>query len=317
VHFVYYYPKAKNITSQQKEYIQSFMDSFEETMHSEEFNDPQNGYASYIDVGSFIDYFLLSELSRNVDGYKKSRYFYKNKESINNKLYSGPAWDYDWAWKNIYDCEVYSRTDGSGWSYTAGNNCNQDIIPPVYVARLLEDSIFRNKLKTRYVNLRKSYFSENYIFNHIDSSAAYLYNSQKRHYEKWDILGDHVGAPEVDEIPDTFEGEIEKMKNWISLRLLWLDENMPGLTDPSYGIAEHYNYFRIFPNPTSNTLYVESNNNINSLTIYNLAGISLINKKLPGLYSCKLDVGSLSKGFYFLKITTNSGLVKTEKIIVN
>jgi hypothetical protein len=36
--------------------------------------------------------------------YKKSRFFYKDKESKGGKIQSGPPWDFDWAWKDIWDC---------------------------------------------------------------------------------------------------------------------------------------------------------------------------------------------------------------------
>jgi hypothetical protein len=37
----------------------------------------QTGYANYIDVPSFIDNMLLSELGKNVDGFRFSTYMYK------------------------------------------------------------------------------------------------------------------------------------------------------------------------------------------------------------------------------------------------
>ena len=105
------------MTSHQKEYIASYVNAVEGILYSENFTDPVAGYQAYIDVNSFIDYFIISEISRNVDGYKKSRFFYKDKDSKNPKVHSGPVWDYDWAWKNLNDCFLYRNTDGSGWAY--------------------------------------------------------------------------------------------------------------------------------------------------------------------------------------------------------
>ena len=71
------YPKKKKLQAEQFAYIQAFVDSVELTIQSEHFTDPQWGYARFIDVPSFIDYFIHTELSLNADGYKRSAYFYK------------------------------------------------------------------------------------------------------------------------------------------------------------------------------------------------------------------------------------------------
>ena len=83
------------ITYEQKRYIQAYVDSFEEVLHGSGFKNPVTGYAAYIDINSFRDYFILSEVSRNVDAYKKSRFLFKDKESKGGKIHSGPPWDYD------------------------------------------------------------------------------------------------------------------------------------------------------------------------------------------------------------------------------
>ena len=77
----YEYPKAADILPQQENYIHAYVDSFENVLASSQFADPINGYAKYLDVNSAIDYFLINELARNNDGFKKSVFFYKNKYS--------------------------------------------------------------------------------------------------------------------------------------------------------------------------------------------------------------------------------------------
>ncbi len=123
VHFVYVYPKADEITEAQKSYIQGYVDSFEEVLHGPDFKDWVSGYRAFLDVNSFRDYFILSELTRNVDAYKKSRFLSKDKESKGGRIHSGPPWDYDWAWKDIWDCHMFTNTDGSGWAYQV-NDCD-------------------------------------------------------------------------------------------------------------------------------------------------------------------------------------------------
>jgi hypothetical protein len=57
----------------------------------QEFTDPVNGYTRYIDVDSFIDFFIVNEVSKNVDGYRISTYLHKQRDSDGGKLFMGPC----------------------------------------------------------------------------------------------------------------------------------------------------------------------------------------------------------------------------------
>jgi len=174
-----------------------------------------------------FDYLLISEISRNVDGYKKSRFFYKDKDSKNPKVHSGPVWDYDWAWKNLNDCFLYKNTDGSGWAYDI-NKCGVSPVPPSWEARMLQDPAFANAVNARYFDLRRTFLNQASLNKMIDSVANLVGEAQVRHFEKFNTLGYNNRAPEIDAIPTTFAGEVHKLKNWIAMRIDWLDANMVG-----------------------------------------------------------------------------------------
>ena len=57
IRFQYVYPKYDEISLEQTRYIQGYMRDFENTS-SDNFTDPDNGYRSYIDVDSFIDFYF-------------------------------------------------------------------------------------------------------------------------------------------------------------------------------------------------------------------------------------------------------------------
>ena len=57
-------------------------------------------YENYIDVPSFIDYFLINELTKHVDAFKLSFYMHKKKDSNGGKLHMGPIWDFNLAFGN-------------------------------------------------------------------------------------------------------------------------------------------------------------------------------------------------------------------------
>jgi hypothetical protein len=317
VHFVYKYPEPEVITSKQKNYIQTFVNTFESKLYGNNFMDQTGGYRAYMDVNSFIDYFIIGEVSRNVDAYKKSCYYHKNRDDKGGLLHAGPVWDFDWAWKNIYDnCYIYEVTDGSNWAYKV-NECNHWPVVPSWIVRLMEDSSFRNELHTRYTELRQTILSNDYLNHYIDSVQSLVNEAQKRHYTKWPILGEYVGAPEVDPPAATFEGEIEKFRNWIALRLEWLDANIPDANTTDIGLAESDEIkLRLFPNPVSDILYIESNESIMKIEILNSSGVLVGMQEGNNAYSIPVNIKNKQPGLYIAKITLKSQRIITAKFVV-
>lgn len=317
VNYVYEDPSSADLLSVQKEYIRSAVNSFESVLYGSDFKDTAKGYASWIDVNSFIDYFIVTELSRNVDGFKKSVYFFKDKNSKGGKINAGPVWDFDWAWKNIWDCSTFSATDGSGWSYKI-NDCS-NIWPNSngWMVRLLQDSNFANALNKRYFDFRKSYLSNQYLNSFIDSVKNLVKEAQVRHYTKWPILGKSVGAPEVDYQPATFDGQITKFRNWIETRLIWLDRNMLGTpVTADFDILEAANSYRLFPNPAIDIVYLESQAEITSVDIVRLDGVSLFKNGKVAANLIQIDVKNFTPGIYVVRFKTNENRFFAEKLIV-
>lgn len=309
VHYVYEYPDPEIITFQQKNYIKEYVSSFESALYSNNFKDPVFGYRPFIDEASFIDYFIVNELSRNNDGFKKSFFFHKDRDSLDRRIKLGPVWDFDWAWKNIDECQIFKNTDGSGWAYKV-NDCYPDVNSPGWHVRLLQDPWFANKLNCRYTELRSGLLSEEQLFSYIDNNAGYLWDAQERHYQRWPILGLNVGTPVVGVIPTTFQGEIDGFKAWINLRLQWLDQNMPGTC--SVGLTENNEKIvtpHLFPNPANQTAYIDLPYQL-SLIEVRVISISGQPMKVPLKNSgntLQFDVSSLSPGIYTCILSDQQG----------
>jgi len=320
VHYVYNYPKADEIIPAQQQYIQTYINSFESVLYSFGFADTVNGYSKYLDAVSFIDYFIVNEVSRNNDGFKKSWYFSKDRDSIDRRINAGPVWDFDWAWKNIDECSIFSNTDGSGWAYMV-NDCYPDVNSPGWHIRLLQDPEFRNQLKCRYELFRATILNTDTILNWVDANVQYLWEAQSRHYVRWPILGLNVGTPVVGEIPTTFQGEIDGFKYWITQRLIWLDDNMPGICTHTYinNFNESANTAFIFPNPARDIAYLELpfGNKTLQIRITDLTG-----RNMPVHFSNEnnvysLDTQSLPDGIYFCQFITNQvETAQTLKLII-
>ncbi len=217
------YPDAASITPAQFDYLTNYLDDAEEALFSPNFSDPATGYRQFLDVDAWVDYFLLSELSGNVDAYKKSMYYSKDRDSL---LKVGPIWDFDWALKFLGE---NGFPNGAGWLY-AVDPCTQDVLYVPYFKRLLEDSFFQQRACERWTALRASVLDTAQVFAYIDSTANVLDAAKERHFQRWQCLGYNSGADEVPPYPATYAGEVAKLKKFLRLRFAWMDTNLPKVT---------------------------------------------------------------------------------------
>ena len=63
-------------------------------------------YSEYIDTESFALVYLVNELLLNQDGGLSSLFFYKDSDSLDSKLYSGPIWDFDRSIGNTISSDI-------------------------------------------------------------------------------------------------------------------------------------------------------------------------------------------------------------------
>ena len=220
--FNYEYPKAKDIHNEQKKYIQNYFHSFEEALSGINFKDSLIGYRKYIDIESFIDFFILNELSNNLDGYRLSTFLHKNR---NEKLKIGPIWDFNLSFGNGNYCngEKYDT-----WTYKFNEKCSDDFwLIPFWWEKLLKDEYFVNKLKERWNELRKKELSDENIFQMIQNYISILKNESGavyRNYSKWNVLGKYLWPNNY--VGNSYESEIDYLIKWITKRNNWLDKSI-------------------------------------------------------------------------------------------
>jgi hypothetical protein len=218
IHFLFEDPDPDDITTAQREYISNYVHAFEAALSSENFTDPETGYTQYIEVDSFIDFFLLNELAQNVDGFRLSTWLVKDK---NEKLAMGPIWDFNLAFGNANYCGG-NATDV--WSYQFNQRCSGDFyLVPFWWSRMLEDPAFKAKVKERWQALRADAFAEQAIMGRIDAYVTQLSetNNITNNFARWPVLGAYVWPNNF--IGATYEQEIDYLKGFISQRLNWLD----------------------------------------------------------------------------------------------
>jgi hypothetical protein len=238
-------PEIEDINQEQFDYMSSHISSFDKLMASPDFDDPQHGFRQLIDDESYMNFFLINELTKDVDAYRLSTYFYKERESDGGRLVAGPLWDYNLAFGNANYC---GGADIEGWAWQFNQRCSDDRLQVhFWWSRFLQDSVFVEALKTKYKLLRNTTLSNMTVRQSIDSIYALLEDASERNFDRWDILGKYIWPNEF--IGATYEEEIDYLTNWTMERLAWLDANIDRIADQaSLGynkVIEH----KLYPNP--------------------------------------------------------------------
>lgn len=313
--FQYVYPKADLIEPLQAFYIQAYVDSFEQALFADDFHDSVGKhYSEYVSINSFVDFFLVNEISKNIDAYKLNSYMYKDKDK---KLKAGPAWDFDMAWYNSSSC---TGGDYEGWIFDE-MTCDDLDLMPKWWERFFADTTFTNQLSCKWVEYREGILTDDNVLTFIDSMATILEEPMARNFEKWDILNEStLDHPEV---AGSYQGEIDNMKTFVTNRLQWMDENITGScivnTDTTgTGIQSAKMVFEIFPNPSTNgQINLKWNaENFTNIQIFSEAGQLVYEDEIVSSNNIhKLNVRDIKAGLYFVKMS-NGIKFHTDKLII-
>jgi len=312
----YHYPKPEDITQEQSAYIQNIIGGFESLMNSSNFDDQQNGYPAIIDVPSFVDNFLINEMSKNVDAYRLSTFFYKDKDSKNPKLFAGPVWDYNIAWGNS---NYYSSSVTSGWHLAFLSSdltfmTTDQFQPPFWWKKLYVEPHFRIQYANRWYALRKNELSFSNIYHFIDSLKTLVNEAQVRNYQRWPILGQWIWPN--DYVGQTYNDEVTHLKNWILERFIWMDGELQKyvqVDDPQNESPTTFQLGQNYPNPfnpeTKIGFQVPENCFVD-LHVFDVLGEEVAHPisefKTAGKYEIAVRLTGTGSGLYFYKLKAGS-----------
>ena len=198
-------------------YIKSTLQAADAALYSENFTDLEEGWQKYMDIDSFVDWYIITEISRNADGCNWYSSCYMNCKR-GGKLKMGPLWDYDLgfgAYPSIFNAEI-ARVFNQPEGFSLKNSA--------WYSRLFEDPAFVSKVKERF----SVYYSmKQELLNYIDSREALLTDKVVEDNKLWGtITYKSVAAPQV---ATAYHQKIVFLKNWLSTRLDWLNENISSL----------------------------------------------------------------------------------------
>jgi hypothetical protein len=188
----------------QEEYIEGYINQFETVLHSSTFADPTTGYAAFIDVDSFVRWYLVNEVFRNVDADMwSSCWMYKPR---GGKLFMGPLWDFDLAAGNANYSDAF-RTEG--WH----------IRTAPWFSRLFEDPAFVERVRLRWNEIKVDQLPA--MLQAITSRSTSLQQAQLNNFQRWPVLETYVWPNYA--IPGSYSGEIDYLRTWLTARVAWMD----------------------------------------------------------------------------------------------
>jgi spore coat protein CotH len=279
--YQYHYPKPSEILDVQKDYIINFMDTFEKVMNSPGYSDPDTGCTKYFDVDAFVDFCIINEISKNIDGYRLSTFMYKDRDSNGGLLTLGPVWDFNLSFGNSY---YYDGERIENWNLETLIKVTQgDFSPPFWMEIIWNDVNFKSKFTERWKELRATTLHTDTLLTYIDALADTLNEAQERNFTVWPILGQYVWPNFF--IGDTWEEEIEHLKEWTQGRVEWIDKNVENLTRSKThtdieksGLPLVFDLEQNYPNPFNPLTHIKyslTEKSTITLTVYNMLGLEI------------------------------------------
>ena len=208
--------------------------SLENLLFSDEWKE-NGGYQKYFDLDSFVDWYLLSEYSKNYDANFYNSVF-MNYDYGTEKLYMGPAWDHDIGFGNTSKDSVSpsgnSWSESKDWGYfkfwrheensTAAKNYEGFLINQRgWYRRLFEDENFARAVKARWSGTRKQ-LEDSIVW--LKAQGVILNEAAEMNDSVWHLLGSESWprAPGYRK-RKTYRSEVEFLVDWCEKRIEWLD----------------------------------------------------------------------------------------------
>ena len=191
-------------------YISEYYQEFEDAVYSDNGYNAETGkyYYDYCDADSLVKVYLLQKLGYNVDGFKSSFYFYKDKD---DKMYAGPVWDQEMAF-------------GTGWNAVISA---EDVTYNYLEKALIKIPDFKQRVEEYY----KAVFKDKMVSLLGDDGIVAGYydtisSSAEMNYVLWPYV--RIGYPDASghlwPAGTDYDDVVKDMTDWLAVRTDKLDE---------------------------------------------------------------------------------------------
>ncbi len=186
----------------QLKYITNYFAQFGAVLWGQGYTNSTTGYAAYIDVDSWIDHHILESFVQNVDAFRLSGFFFKDREK---KIEMGPMWDL-----HLTMMGGPRQWAGGGTDFFGGSTNNDGVR---WWSRLFTDPDFWQRWIDRWTDLRSSILTTTHIYGLMDSLGGQLTKAAPREAQRW--------GPGRD-----YKQQISSLRSWTANRLSFIDTNL-------------------------------------------------------------------------------------------
>jgi len=227
------YPTYLNQSERVRNYVMGSINAFERYLYSPGILINPRAVERYIDIDSFVDFFIINEFIGNNDLFAGSTYFHKD---IRGRLVAGPVWDFN----NIFDNFFLTMPvdefylNGRGW-----------------FDRLFMSPYFTEQVIRRWNSLRQDALSEERLVDYMDDIAEWLGSAIDRNFEVWGFSFDYnnmsdlarrrprpeeysEGVTMADLNPASFEEAMAQKRDFMIERGRWIDDHIEILRQYSH-----------------------------------------------------------------------------------
>ena len=188
-------------------------------------------------MDSFVDWYLLSEFSKNYDA-KFYNSVFMNYDYSQDKLFMGPAWDHDIAFGNSGESSTGSNSynslvSNSAWiqmfrvfdfSKNSTMPSNEEgflINQSSWYHRLFNDADFVNAVEKRWCETRLELKSS---IDWLKEQGELLNSAGELNDSVWHIIGSAIW-PRTPGYRDrkTYKSEVKYLTDWCERRFEWMD----------------------------------------------------------------------------------------------
>lgn len=194
-------------------YVYDYVSAAEDAIVSGE------GWQDYLDVDSWVDWFIINELCNNTESsFHRSFFMYK---PADGKLTAGPIWDYDMSFGNFV-CDLWAYN--KGWVTV---DSTYEYVYQNWMYFLLRDDEFVSRVKERWAEVGETLYQT--ALESLDANAETIREAQKNNFELWDeVQGHKVGLSRASRLNDTWEEQIEYIRKFLETRYTWMDKKLSG-----------------------------------------------------------------------------------------
>ena len=196
--------KYPDTNQNQTNYIKNWFDEIEENIYN-------NKNIDNIDLETFSQYFILEEFCADIDSVFSS--YYITKQRNDDKMYFGPAWDFDLALDN--DWRLYPTNKKEKWIFNYGDSSGTF---RQFISKLLSYEDTLNAIQQKWKDVTINNFTKEKVLDFIEEKITYLNESIKLNFKRWDVLNKKVMNEPVTR--GSYEEEIKYLKQFINERFI-------------------------------------------------------------------------------------------------